>query len=70
MALLIHLIRHAETDANIHCIYAGRTDDGLNANGRAQCERALADWVALRPHAVFSSPMKRTLETLETAKSR
>jgi probable phosphoglycerate mutase len=61
--LRILLVRHGETDWNKAGRFQGRTDVGLNEQGRAQ---AKALGVALRQEplkAIYSSPISRAVET-------
>ncbi|MEG0687541.1 MAG: histidine phosphatase family protein [Hungatella sp.] len=61
----LYLIRHGQTDWNIAGKIQGRTDIPLNAAGRAQAED-LAAGMAHRPVSrIFTSGMKRALETAQ-----
>lgn len=61
--LSVQLIRHARTAGNESGRYIGSTDEPLSPDGKAELGR----WIcagAYRPvDAVFSSPMRRCLET-------
>ncbi len=61
----IILIRHGETEWNVSNVFRGRLDIPLNENGLRQA-RLLAgymgDW---KLDAVYSSPLKRALQTAE-----
>lgn len=57
------LIRHGETDSNIRHAYCGWTDAALNDNGKAQAGRAADRLKDVKADFVYSSPLKRTLET-------
>ncbi len=61
----LHLIRHGTTDANLQGIYCGSTDLSLNDVGIAELGEILdaADY----PYVewVFSSPLRRAVETAE-----
>jgi alpha-ribazole phosphatase len=58
----IMLIRHAEAEG-AGCYLGRRSDPSLSARGRAQAE-ALARWlVGERLAAIYSSPLRRALET-------
>jgi alpha-ribazole phosphatase len=60
------LIRHAQSDANARRMIHGWSDDSLTEDGLAQAKR-LADFLARRPDitAIYCSPLKRALETIE-----
>ena len=61
----IILIRHGDTDWNVDEIFRGRVDIKLNEVGAKQAEllaRHLADEEMV---AIYSSPLKRALETAE-----
>lgn len=61
----IVLMRHGETDANRNTIVQGRTDNPLNAEGRAQA-RKTGLFLAQRREVfdlVVSSPLSRALES-------
>jgi len=69
----LYLVRHGATDANLRRPYVlqGRGIDlPLNATGARQAERT-ADLLAKRPlAAVYSSPMRRALETARAIAAR
>ena len=59
------LVRHGETPASLERRFAGATDVDLTDNGREQA-RALARRLrAVRIDVIFSSPLKRCLQTAE-----
>jgi len=63
MALRLLLLRHAETDWNRERRYQGWTDTGLSDVGRAQAV-AVGRFLAHHPlAAVWSSPLRRALDT-------
>jgi len=60
----IFLFRHGETDVT-HGYYTGSSDPPLNARGREQAER-IRDFLAGRDiAAIYSSPLRRAMETAE-----
>jgi len=54
------LVRHGQTEANLSGRWQGASDQGLNATGRMQ---ATAVASRLSVDAVFSSPLRRAIET-------
>lgn len=61
--MILHIIRHGETDWNTRKQLQGRTDISLNERGRELAEltgRGMAD---MPIDLVISSPLKRALET-------
>ncbi|GGG81492.1 histidine phosphatase family protein [Edaphobacter dinghuensis] len=61
------LIRHGETEWSLNRKHTSRTDVGLTERGRQRAEE-LRDYLAgTKFAAVFSSPMKRALETCAIA---
>ncbi len=61
----IILVRHGETEWNVAEIFRGRIDIELNETGIKQAE-LLAEYLShLKIDAIFSSPLKRALQTAE-----
>ncbi len=61
----IYLVRHGQTDYNLRNLLQGSTDNPLNETGRQQA-RHLARVLADVPfEVIYSSPLKRALETAE-----
>lgn len=58
------LLRHGQTDWNVAGRYQGQTDIALNAVGVEQARMAAPLVAALRPAAIFSSPLSRALDTV------
>lgn len=62
-ATTICLVRHGETDWNLHHRYQGRADVPLNATGRQQAQRVAEAIGADGWDAIVSSPLSRSMET-------
>jgi probable phosphoglycerate mutase len=58
-------LRHGETDYNAAGLSQGALDISLNANGRAQAERAGALLAGRGITHILASPMRRTRETAD-----
>jgi broad specificity phosphatase PhoE len=66
----IILARHGETDWNVEEVFRGRIDLELNETGRRQAE-LLAEYLGeLKIEAVYSSPLKRALNTAKAIARR
>jgi len=65
MPTTFYLIRHGETDWNLHGRWQGHTDIPLNEDGRAQARRLATRLRAerLRLDAIYSSDLQRAWET-------
>ncbi len=64
------LVRHGETDWNRENRFQGHADPPLNARGWAQAAE-VAERLAAEPvDAVYSSPLRRALETAEVVAAR
>ena len=65
----LYLVRHGESEANVAGVLQGQTHGALTATGRdaaARLGRALASLsVAKRPTAIFTSDLRRAVETAE-----
>lgn len=62
----LYLLRHAITQGNLQGIYMGSgTDESLCDAGRAQLRELQARFTYPQPDTVFSSPLKRAVETAE-----
>ncbi len=60
---IIHFIRHGETLANSEGKYVGRTDLPLTEEAKRELEELREDGIYPSVGAVYSSPLKRCLQT-------
>lgn len=65
MNKVIYLVRHGETLYNKEKIFRGRADVPLNDTGREQAAITASHTGSLGIEMIYSSPMKRALETAE-----
>lgn len=61
----IILVRHGETEWNRQEVFRGRLDIDLNDTGRRQAELLGEHLSRIKVDAVYSSPLKRALETAD-----
>lgn len=61
--LQIHFIRHGETPANSSGLYIGKTDINITMDSADELERAAAEGVYPFVGAVYSSPLKRAMQS-------
>ena len=64
-------LRHGQTDMNIRHMMQGRVNTHLNETGRRQARKA-AEFMrenGICPDEIYTSPLVRTIETAEEAKS-
>ncbi len=61
----ILLVRHPETEANIHGRFVGRGDSPYTREGRRQLARVPRKVARFEPDAVWSSPLTRALRLAE-----
>jgi len=59
------LVRHGQTDYNLHHRYQGQSDVPMNATGRAQVRAAARHLAGLRPAAIYCSDLGRSHEAAQ-----
>ena len=62
---MIYIIRHGQTEMNQRQVLQGRSDHVLNEEGVRQAEKAAAVMRGITFDHVFSSPLKRAVQTAE-----
>lgn len=60
----IYVIRHGQTDCNLHNKYNCRFDEDINSRGIKQAEKAKEMIAKLNIDLIICSPMKRTTHTM------
>lgn len=63
MGVKLFLIRHGQTDGNAQGRYQGSMDTELTENGLRQAQQAKNYLSNVKMASIYSSPLKRTLET-------
>lgn len=66
--MILHVIRHGETDYNTQLRYAGSTDVPLNNVGIKQAEDIAKILAEKKFEVIVSSPLKRALKTAQIIK--
>ena len=66
----IILVRHGETEYNAREVFRGTIDVPLNEVGRRQAELLGAHFADMPLDAIYSSPLKRALETADSVAKR
>lgn len=61
----IYLVRHAEAMGNVEEFFQGRTDCEVSEKGKKQLEFLAERFRDIPIEAIYSSPLKRTIETAE-----
>ena len=62
----IYIVRHGQTDSNVlKNRYGGRVDVLLNDTGREEAKKLKRDLEGITFDRVYSSPLKRALETAQ-----
>lgn len=64
MSTHLFLVRHAEVEEKYQRVFGGRIDMNLSSRGHKQAEVLGKFLSGLKPHAIYSSPMKRVRQTL------
>jgi broad specificity phosphatase PhoE len=65
--LTLHLVRHGDTEASGDGVFCGDLDAPLTSSGLAQAEKVGALAGKLRPEALYVSPKRRALQTVDPA---
>jgi probable phosphoglycerate mutase len=68
--LILHLVRHGDTEASGEGVFCGDLDTPLTPSGLAQAEKVGFLARALRPDALYVSPRQRARQTAEPAAKR
>jgi len=68
--LILHLVRHGDTEASGEGVFCGDLDAPLTESGLAQAEKVGFLARALRPDALYVSPKLRARQTAEPAARR
>jgi len=61
----LFLIRHGEILSNVKRVYAGRSPEPLTEKGRRQVYETAEELKSLHIDAIYTSPVKRAVETAE-----
>ena len=59
----VYIVRHAEAEGNISRVFQGHTDCGVTEKGYLQLNFLAERFKDIKLDAVYSSPLKRTMET-------
>ena len=62
---MIYVVRHGQTDWNLEGRFQGRIDIPLNEKGKNQAKKTKEKLEGIEFDKVFSSPLKRALETAQ-----
>ncbi len=61
----LFLVRHGEILSNLRKVYAGRSSEPLTERGGQQAYETAKKLGSMNIHALYTSPMKRAIETAE-----
>lgn len=61
----IYILRHGQTDYNLMGKFQGQVDIELNKTGMQQAQEAAKELLKVEFNKVFSSPLKRALQTVQ-----
>lgn len=63
--MLIYLVRHGQTDANVNNLFNGRNERDLNETGISQAEELSSKIAKLPIDLIICSPLRRTVHTAQ-----
>lgn len=63
--MTLFLVRHGEIPSNVNKIYAGASTERLTARGELQAKAVAGKLTRYNIHALYSSPIKRAIQTAE-----
>lgn len=63
--MILLLVRHGEIPSNIKKLYAGKSTEGLTDKGVCQVIKTAEKLNGFKVHALYSSPIRRALQTAE-----
>lgn len=65
----IYVLRHGQTDYNIEGKFQGQIDIKMNKNGEEQTDKVALELNKINFDVIFSSPLKRTVNTAKKIKN-
>jgi len=68
MSARIHVVRHAQSAGNLQGVFCGSTDSTLSGTGIRQLERLSARFLEIEISAVYSSPLRRAMQTAQAVR--
>jgi broad specificity phosphatase PhoE len=63
----LYILRHGQTDYNLMGKFQGQIDIGLNEKGIEQAKKVAQEFSVIQFNKVFSSPLRRAIQTAEFA---